>query len=163
MRKALETIGLAALALLVFVTGRALYGPARLPARIPTHFGLDGRPDAWGSSVMLLVLPVIAVLLYVLMSVVARYPSAFNYPVRVTPRNRPFLEAIALDMIAWLKMELACMFAAIQGFAIRVAGHPGQGIPPALMPLVLVAVFATIAGHIAAMVRVARRPSDSEI
>jgi uncharacterized membrane protein len=158
MRRYLEIAGLCALALLVVVTGRALYGPARLPARVPTHFALNGRPDAWGSSVMLLVLPAIAVGLYVLMSVVARYPAAFNYPVRVTPRNRPRLEALALDMIAWLKMELACMFAAIQWFAIRVAGHPGQAIPPALMPLVLVAVFATIAGHIAAMVRAARRP-----
>ena len=157
MRKTLETIGLAALAVLVMTTGRALYGPARLPAPIPTHFGLDGRPDAWGSPGMLLVFPVTAVLLYALMSVVARYPLAFNFPVRVTPRNRAQLEGVALDMIAWLKMELACMFAAMEWFAIRVAGHPGQAMPAALMPVALAAIFATVGLHIAAMRRAARR------
>ncbi len=160
MRKNLEAIGLCALALLVFITLRALYGPHRLPGRIPTHFGADGRPDAWGPATMLLILPAIALGLYVLMTVVARHPSAFNYPVRVTPQNRPRLQAVALGMIAWLKIELACLFAAIQWFTIQVAGHPGRGLPPALMPVALVAIFATIAWHIAAMFRARRKPQS---
>ncbi len=158
MRKYLEAAGLCALALLVFITLRALYGPHRLPGRIPTHFGVDGHPNAWGPSATLLVLPALALGLYVLMTVVARHPSAFNYSVRVTPQNRPRLEAVALAMIAWLKMELACLFAAIQWFTIRVAGHLARGLPSALMPLALVAIFATIAWHIAALFRAAHRP-----
>lgn len=159
MRKSLEAVGLCALALLVFITLRALYGPHRLPARIPTHFGANGRPDAWGPSSMLLVLPAIAVVLYALMTVVARYPSAFNYPVRVTPLNRPHLEAIALAMIVWLKIELACLFATLQWFTIRVADHGVHGLPPAFMPLALIIIFTTIGWHIAAMFR-ARRPQS---
>lgn len=158
MRKNLEAVGLCALALLVFITLRALYGPHRLAGRIPTHFGANGRPDAWGPSAMLLVLPAVAVGLYILMTLVARYPSVFNYPVRVTPQNRPRLEAAALSMIAWLKMELSCLFAALQWFTIQVAGNPGRGLPPALMPLALVAIFATVAWHIAAMFRAGRTP-----
>lgn len=159
MRKALEIVGLCALALLAWITARALYGPAHLPEQIPTHFGINGNPDAWGSSRMLLVLPVVAVAIYLLMSVVSRYPSAFNFPVRVTPANRGRLEAIALDMIAWLKAELACLFAGLQVFVVRAAVHPERGFPAALMPVALVAIFATIGWHAAMIFRAARRPA----
>lgn len=160
MRKILEVFGLAALAGLIFLTVRAFYGPAHLPARIPTHFAADGRPDAWGPSAMLLIFPAIALALYLLMTVVARYPSAFNYPVRVTPANHAQLENLALRMIAWLKTELACLFAMLQWFALRAARQLGHGIPAVLMPCALVAILGTIAWHVAAMFRAIPGPTN---
>ncbi len=154
--KILEMISGVALAALFIATALALYGPVRLPDRIPTHFDVLGRPDAWGSSRMLLLLPVIGAALYLLMSWVARYPSAFNFPVRVTPRNRQRLEGLALGMIAWLKAEVVSLFAWIQWTAIRAARHPGKGFSPLFMPILLVAVFATIIAHVAAMIRAGR-------
>lgn len=151
MRKTLDAVGLAALAVLVWITLRALYGPAHLPGRIPTHFKAAGQPDGWGSPVALLILPCIALAIYALMTIVGRNAAVFNYPVRVTPRNRARLEALALSMIAWIKVELACIFAVMQWFTLRVAVHPQQGFPAALMPVTLVAVFGTVAAHIAAM------------
>jgi uncharacterized membrane protein len=161
MRKILESVGLAALALLAWITLRALRGPARLPARIPTHFDLAGHPDAWGSPAMLLLLPAVAAAVYLLISVVARLPGAFNYPVRVTAQNRPRLEALALAMITWLKAELACLFAAIQWFSIQAARDPRRGLPANIMPAILVVVFATIAWYTCAMFRVGRNPARS--
>ncbi len=159
MRRILEACALAALAWLVYLAVGAFYGPARLPARIPTHFGVNGRPDAWGPATALLFFPGIAIGLYLLMSLVARHPSVFNYPVRVTPGNRPRLEALALDMIAWLKAELAWLFAGLEWFALRAARHPGAGIPVALMPAALVCILATIIRCVAAMFRAGRPAS----
>jgi uncharacterized membrane protein len=159
MRKILEIVSVAALATLVAVTVLAFYGPARLPAQIPTHFNVSGRPDAWGSPRMLLLFPVLAAAIYLLMTWVARYPSAFNYPVRVTAGNRQRLEALALSMIAWLKTEVVVFFAWMQVSAIGAARHPGQGFSPLLMPVLLVAIFATILGHVAAMFRARRANS----
>ena len=108
MRKTAEMVSLAALAVLGFVTIRAFYGPhASRTGYQPTS---TRRPvNGWGSSYMLLVFPVFAVAIYLLMSLVSRFPSAFNFPVRVTPINRQRLEALALNMIAWLKAE-SCRF-----------------------------------------------------
>jgi hypothetical protein len=159
MRKILEAVSLAALALMLAVTAMAFYGPAHLPVRIPTHFNLLGQPDNWGSSRMLLLFPAIAAAIYLMMTWVSRYPSAFNFPVRVTPRNRERLEALALGMIAWLKAEVVTFLAWIQGSAIRAAHHPGQGFSPLLMPALLAAVFATIIVHIGAMFMAGRAPS----
>jgi uncharacterized membrane protein len=161
MRKALEGIALAALAVQVWITFHALYGPFRLPDRIPTHFDLAGHPDRWGPQAMLPLLPAVAVAIYLLITLVARFPSAFNYPVPVTAENRLRLQALALDMIAWLKMEIVCLFAWMQWATIQAARQPQRGFPAALMPGTLLAVFATIAWFFAAMFRAGRPHSES--
>jgi uncharacterized membrane protein len=164
MRKILEAFALAAVVWLVYLAIAAFYGPARLPSRIPTHFGVNGRPDAWGPAAALLFFPVVGLTLYLLITLVARHPSVFNYPVRVTPINRPRLEALALDMIAWLKFELAWLFAGLEWFALHAARHPGAGIPVALMPVALVCIFSVIAWYVAAMFRASHattRPQKS--
>ena len=153
MRKKLEIVGLAVLALLALITVRVFYGPTRLPDKVPVHFAFDGRVDAWGSSLSLLALPVIAVALYLLMTVVARYPGAFNYPVRVTPANRGRLELIALNMIAWLKVELVCVFVWIQHVTIEAARKGEGSISVWFMPVVLVVIFGTILWHFGMMRR----------
>lgn len=157
MRRILEIISLAGMLLMVWMTGETLYGPGRLPARIPIHFDVAGNPNAWGSRWTLLGIPVTALLIYVLMTVVARYPAAFNFPVRVTPATRPRLEALALQMISWLKTEVVCLFAWIQAVTIGVARHGHGGLSPFFMPVVLAAVFVTVVSYVIAMRRVGRR------
>jgi uncharacterized membrane protein len=153
MRKALEAAGIGALVVLIWMTYRGLAGPDRLPDKIPTHFDLAGHPNAWGSTVSLLFLPILAVVLYLAITVVARFPSAFNYPVRVTLRNRDALQQLALSMLAWLKAELACLFAWIQSATIDAARHDRFGLTPSLLPITPVVVFGTIVWHFVAMRR----------
>lgn len=161
MRKSLEAISLGALAVMFWETWRALNGPDCLTERIPIHFNLAGQPDGWGKPSMLLLLPVVALVLYLGLTLVARFPAAFNYPVKVTAENRPRLEALALGMIAWLKMEMVCLLAWIQWSTIEAARLGHGGLPPALLPVSLVALFGTMAWFIAAMRRTAHSGADS--
>ena len=156
MRKTLEAIGLAALAVLFWVTYRAFNGPDRLPARIPTHFDLAGQPNGWGSPSSLLLLPAVALAIYLSITLVSRFPSAFNYPVRVTPENHAQLEALALGMVAWLKVELVCLFTWIQWSILEDVRNGRSSLSPALLPVSIVAVFGTVGWHIVAMFRAAR-------
>jgi uncharacterized membrane protein len=158
MRKFLEATALTALGLQISITILALFGSERLPERIPIHFDAAGHPNGWGSPTMLLVLPAAAITIYLLFTVVTSFPSAFNYPVRVTAQNRLRLQALALDMIAWLKMEVVTLLGGMQWITIHVARHPQEGAPASLMPAALVAVFATIAWYIVAMFKAAKEP-----
>lgn len=155
MRKTLELAGLIALGLLAWITYASLYGPNRLPDRVPTHFDAAGNANAWGSPSGMVIMPVIAGGLYLFMTVVARFPSAFNYPVRVTPANLPRLQAIALNMIAWIKLELVCLFAVLQWVFVQSA-RSGEGhLFPRVLPVFLVVIFGTVALHIVALFRAA--------
>jgi uncharacterized membrane protein len=160
MRKTLAAVSLIAFGVLFWVTGRALYGPDRLPDKIPTHFDFAGHPNAWGSTATLILLPAIAVVLYVGISVTQMFPSAYNYPVRVTPQNRPRLQALAIAMIDWLKTELVCLFAWIQWSTIAAARGRQSGLSPALMPVSILAIFGSIGWHFVAMRRAARDGSE---
>ena len=156
MRKALEVVSLAGLLFMAWITAHALYGAHRLAGPVPVHFNAAGEVDAWGSPWALTILPLAGFGIYLLMTVVARYPSAFNFPVQVTPRIRPRLEALAVEMIAWLKAEVVCLFAWIQTLTVQAARHGKAGLPPFVVPCVLAAVFATIFSYVIAMRRAAR-------
>lgn len=153
MRRLLETISLAALAYVAWITGAAMVGPHRLTGRIAVHFNAAGQPSGWGSPRALLAMPVLAAVLYVLMTVVARFPGEFNFPVRVTPANRPRLEALALEMIAWLKAEVLGLFAWVQDMTVTSARRGEAHLSSWFMPVTLVLVFATIGWYVAAMRR----------
>jgi uncharacterized membrane protein len=153
MRKVLEAISLLALGVMGWSTWNALYGANPLPERVPTHFDAAGRPNAWGSPSGLIFFAAFAFVLYLIFSLVSRFPGAFNYPVRVTAENSDRLQALALDMIAWIKLEVICLFTAIQWMIID-AMRAGQGrFFVALGPVMLVVVLGTVGCYIVAMVR----------
>lgn len=116
-----------------------------LPFRVPVHFGLTGRPDGFGSKSTLLVLPVTAVVLYLTLSVVARYPAYFNFPVPVTDRNRQTLRDLAIEMLGWLKAEVMCIFAWLTLAIISTAEGHSSGLGPAFAPVSIGVIAATIA------------------
>ena len=156
MRKSLEAIALLLVLLIWGMTAYAISGPNPLPGRIATHFNAAGQADGWGTPAMLWMLPVVATVIYGLMGLVARHPGAFNFPMRIAPGSRPRLEALALNMIAWLKAEVVCLFVWIQYQTIHLARRGEGALPAFVLPLVLVGVFGTIGCHIAAMRRAGR-------
>jgi len=156
MRRNLEIVALAVFAFLVWITFAAFYGPNRLPERIPIHFAKGGQPNGWGSPGGLWMLPLIAIVVYGLMSLVAQFPSAFNYPVRVTEQNRARMEELTLRMIAWLKLEIACLFTCIQWLIIQGARQGTLTLSPLVVPPCIAVIFFTIGWHIVAMFRSAR-------
>ena len=160
MRKNLEAVCLGALAVMAWITYQAFHGPNSLPDRIPTHFDLAGNPNGWGSPRTLLLLPVVALGIYLIITVVALFPSAFNYPVRVTASNRARLEELALGMIAWLKVELLCFFTMLQWVIIQAVRNGRGTLSPWVMPPALLVIFGTVGWYIVCMFR-ASRPGSS--
>ncbi len=155
MRRLLEAFGLAGLAVLVWVTYAALYGPAPLPDRVPTHFDASGTANGWGSPHAMIFIPLIAGSIYLLTSVASRFPSAFHYPVHATPQILPRLQAITLNLLAWLKVELAWLFAILQWVFVRSA-RSGEGhLFPVIIPGILLVLLGTVGWHVFTLFRAA--------
>jgi hypothetical protein len=156
MRRMLEAVGWLALGWMTWSTYEAVWGRRPLPERIPIHFDLAGNPNGWGSPKGLMILVVMAVAVYLMMGIVARYPGAFNYPVKVLPEFRAQAEALTLEMISWLRLELACLFCTLQ-LAVIDAARAGRS--PALtwlMPVFLVVIFGTIGWYMRAVFRLGK-------
>lgn len=121
MRKNLEAAAVVLLLMLQVFTGLALWGPHPLPERVPTHFDRAGNINGWGSPQYLLIFAMVPLFVYLLITVVSRFPATFNYPVAVTDENRERLQQITLDLLAWVKCEILLLFLYLQRTIIDVS------------------------------------------
>lgn len=151
--------------LLLGILAFALWAWPRLPERIPVHFGIDGRPDAWGEPGLWswFFLPALAAALTLLMDwlpgFMARHPRWVNLPNGIRLEDLPSrARRPVLDLLAWflalVQMEILIIFALIQLATYRSAfGEESQGIMILVLvlavtasPLFLVVFFVRLQG-----------------
>lgn len=131
---------LAAMGLLTMLVLSALYYN-QLPEQIPTHFGPDGRPDAYGSKPTLWLLPGLGALLYAFMTFINRRPDRFNYTVKITAENAERQYSMATRFIRAIKVFVMLLFTflvwRIIGIAQEEAENMGFWLFPTLMIVIL--------------------------
>ena len=81
-----------------------------LPDKVPTHFSFDGTPNAFGSKATLLIEPIIAIVLFVLISVAQHFPKAWNFPIKITAENKKREYMIASIMLNAVKVLITLLF-----------------------------------------------------
>jgi len=156
MRKKLEVLCLASLAGIFWITWQAFNGPEPLPSRVPTHFDAAGNANAWGPPSTLWLLPVVAVALYLFITVISLLPTRIRSAVKLSPECRSHLEALTHQMVAWIKLEMICLFAWIQ-WSILQSLRQGEGsLSPIAVPVFIAAILATMGLHTVAILRAMR-------
>jgi len=129
---------------LLLLIGVAIYYYPKLPDSVPRHFNFSGEPDGWGAKGILLGLPAIGTLIYILMTVLSRYPHIFNYPWPITEANARSQYAISRQMLTVVKLLMVGMFFymnwSIIGTALGRQHGLGGGFMIFVTPLVPVAV-----------------------
>ena len=116
-----------------------------LSARIPTHFGLGGEPDAYGNKVWLWFLPVLNLGLYALLGNIHRLPkSMFNYPVKLTEENKDRQFANILQMVQVLRAFICLSIAYISWSTVYTALGQQSGLGSWFLWLFLMGSFALV-------------------
>jgi len=82
-----------------------------IPARVPMHYNFAGEIDRWGSKYEMLFLPVTAWAMYLLITVLERFPGIWNTGVRITEENRERVYRILKNMIITVKLIVVAEFA----------------------------------------------------
>ncbi len=116
-----------------------------LPPMLPSHFGLDGLPNRYAPRSILWFVFGVSVFVFVLTVIVERYPHTFNLPKPSGDADRPRLEALALDFIGWMRLEITCTFAYILWSIVNVGLHKSAGLGTGFAFVCLGVVFATLA------------------
>jgi uncharacterized membrane protein len=123
-------IGLAAICILAITAYQSL------PEIIPTHYGIKGQADDWGSKATIFILPVISLVLIIGMSVLSRFPHIFNYPVKVTEENAWQLYSRGTLLMRIIKVLIVILFLFIEW---RICDVPENNqLPIWFLPVVLI-------------------------
>lgn len=111
-----------------------------LPDTIPQHFNLNGSPDGFGAKSILFVLPVVAIVIYAMMTAGLRFPQLINYPVPITNENaeRQYKNVALMLRVLKCLMTLSfsfLTFATIQNGLGRMDGLGTWAVPAMLFTL----------------------------
>ena len=109
-----------------------------LPQKIPGHYNAAGEVDRWGSKNEILFLPIVATLLYGLLSVVSFFPSIWNIPVKVTDENRSAVYQCMKDLLIIMKVEVLIVFSFITYFI-----SASKPLPAAFLPVLIIILLGT--------------------
>jgi len=141
LEKTLEFV--AAMGLLASVIIIIKFWPI-LPHTIPTHFGVSGKPDGWGSKETIFLLPSIGILLiYIPITLLSRYPHIYNYICPITEQNAVEQYYLARLLLRWMKAEIIWLFAGLEWMTVQNALGKTEGLGLLTwMPLVI--IFGTI-------------------
>lgn len=115
-----------------------------LPEKIPSHFNIRGEVDGYGSKSSLFILPTIASMLFIGLTVLSRFPHSFNYPVKISSTNAINQYSISLRLLRILKFVILMVFLMISWMTIRTAGATDYAHSQWMLPMVLALIFLPI-------------------
>ena len=124
-----------------------------LPDRIPIHFDFSGNINGWGTKSGLIALPFVGLGIFILFTVLERFPQTYNISVKVTEENAPRLYILARASMVFLKALLIWMFGGLFYFSCQ-AGLTGDISNMFLFIMLMVGgMIALMAGFFIAMAR----------
>jgi len=117
-----------------------------LPDSIPVHFNFTGEPDRIGSRSELLEFQFLIAGVYMLLTVVSRFPRWYRYPCKITVENAARQYSIARSFFLWLKGLTTCYMAYTTWRIIQItlgrAGSLGFFYSPILLTLLFILIVA---------------------
>ena len=115
-----KRLEIGAWALVALTLALAVYGGCTVKGSFPTHYGVDGQANSYGSAWILLLYPVLGALVLGILSLVAHgvSPETWNLPFSVREERKAPVFRDMLTMIFLLEGEIAAMFLAATVLAL---------------------------------------------
>lgn len=127
-------------ALLVF-WGFTILSYPNLPGTIPVHYNEHGVADGFGDKVKILILPVVATIFFIGITILNKFPHLFNYPTDITEQNAFRQYTNMTRMNRYLKLVFVILFGLIAFKTIKGAGEGAAGLGAWFLPLTVAMIF----------------------
>lgn len=134
-------VEIAALIMVVTLVSLTSLKYAGLPHQIPSHFNGSGQPDDYSDKSMIWFLVGVAVVIYIGLSILNRFPFIFNFPVNITPENAERMYRHATRCIRMMNLLLVIMFFYLTWQSIEVATGKSAGLGLWFMPVTIGAIL----------------------
>lgn len=126
---------------------------SNLPDTIPTHYNGVGKADGFGSKTNILILPLIATILFVGMTILNKFPYIFNYPTNIIIENALRQYTSATRMLRYMKLILVILFGLIAFKTIQGVNGQSFGLGVWFLPLTMGLIFIPLAYFITKSIR----------
>ena len=109
-----KVIGITVWAILLVIWTVTLLNYSSLPGKIPIHFNLEGVTDGFSSKISILIWPALATVLCLGLTLLARLPHIFKYPVEITQENAPTLYARTSKTAGYISLTTVMAIGLVQ-------------------------------------------------
>lgn len=106
-----------------------------LPEEIPTHYNGLGEVDAYGDKITILFLPLLASILFVILTITAKKPHFFNYSVTITAENVEVQYKNAMRLMHLINLFVLAIFIFIDYKTILIALNKSDSLGIWFLPL----------------------------
>jgi uncharacterized membrane protein len=120
---------------------------------IPMHFNFTGNADKFGSKDSLWLLPIIGSIVFLVLTILNKYPHTFNYLNKITEQNALAQYTLATKMIRYLKFIILIVFSSIIIMINIISSGEINSLSFWFLPLVLSFVFIPIIYFIIKMLK----------
>lgn len=140
--------------LLFIIIGNIIYifvSFPSLPDEIPIHFNLAGEADNWGNKAIILIFPLLFKVVFLLLYFLAKDPSTYNYPVKVTEENAESLFVLARQMLTVMNFQVGVIMLFLTFYMIQTA--KGVELPGFLLIVLITIVLGTTIYYLIKMLK----------
>ncbi|BAL00505.1 hypothetical protein OBV_33060 [Oscillibacter valericigenes Sjm18-20] len=120
----------------------------KIPDKIPGHYNAMGVVDRWGNKGELLILPIVGWILYFMMTMIERFPQAWNTGITVTEGNKERIYPIIGNMLGTMKLSLVSVFV-----FLTINSALAKELPAWFLPAVVILIFGSIVYFIAKLIK----------
>ena len=121
---------------LVFMWSLTLFIFIKLPTIIPIHFNASGKADNYGNKMTLLILPVIATIIYFVITQLNKQPHILNYMTTITKENAEKEYTSATRYLRFLKLVILLIFSLIILFTYLTSSGVTNGLGFWFLPMI---------------------------
>lgn len=116
----------------------------KLPEQIPIHYDSAGKVDGFGDKNQLLILPIVATLFFIALTILNKFPRIFDYFIPITQQNAFFQYSKATRLIRLVKLLFVVIFGLIVFMTIQIAKGTAGGFGIWFLPLTIGLFFILI-------------------
>jgi uncharacterized membrane protein len=119
----------------------ALLKYSTLPDSIPIHFNGEGRPDEFGSKATIFMFTGIGTFIFIVLTILNKYPQSFNYLDKITPENAQLQYTNATRMVRFLKLAISFILLLSIFEICQIATGKSHGFGIWFLPFALGSIF----------------------
>ncbi len=103
----------------------AIYSFPNLPATIPVHFGIDGKPNGWGGKYTIFFIPLINFALVCFMASVRKHPFSYlNLPIKVSNNNVEERVKLGKQLLDLICVAISILFFFVELHIVKSSQNP---------------------------------------